>query len=140
MGFRSQYVGSWSVEAEAAVVASSVAELPLRNWNDSGIIPHFRDPGMEWEWNFGNTWRNGMGMELRAFLPGMEWEWNYRYFYKNKALFLLRVVVPNYAKIRTHQPKFKQKGAPKVSFRGRLYCLALHVFFFSLFRHLVVGS
>lgn len=24
-------------------------ELPLLNWNDSGIIPYFRDSGMEWE-------------------------------------------------------------------------------------------
>ncbi|KAG0421837.1 hypothetical protein HPB47_002293 [Ixodes persulcatus] len=45
----------------------SVAELPLRSWNDSGIIPHFRDPGMEWEWNGGNVEGNGMGMELDAF-------------------------------------------------------------------------
>ncbi|KAG0429169.1 hypothetical protein HPB47_023892 [Ixodes persulcatus] len=34
---------------------SSVAELPLRSWNDSGIIPDFCDPGMEWEWNGGNV-------------------------------------------------------------------------------------
>lgn len=36
-----------------ARVEANVAELPLRNLNESGIIPHFRD--------------TGMGIELSAF-------------------------------------------------------------------------
>lgn len=34
-------------QGKTHVVANSVAEWPLRNRNEAGIIPHFRDPGME---------------------------------------------------------------------------------------------
>ena len=54
------------------MLPTSVAELPLQYWNDSEIIRHFSDPGMEWgqrleEWN---------GNGIKCLLRGMEWEWN----------------------------------------------------------------
>lgn len=58
------------------VLLTSVVEWQLQSWNDSEIIPHFCNPGMEWEWkwNGGITGRNVIGMELGAFCP--EWSGN----------------------------------------------------------------
>ena len=54
----------------ALMLPTSVAELPHQNWNDSGIIQHFPDSGMEWgqhlvQWN-----ENG----IRRLLHGIECE------------------------------------------------------------------
>lgn len=49
-----------SFEVADAVFLVPVAGLPLWNWNDSGFISPFCDPGMEWEWNADNASRNRM--------------------------------------------------------------------------------